>query len=69
MKPYTYRPLRFYMTCFAVTWAFWIAAAFISRTANDNGISMVFMLLGLMAPPSQRSSPYWPPKVAPSSRT
>ena len=50
MKPYTYRPLRFYMTCFAATWAFWIAAAFISRSANDNGISMVFMLFGLMAP-------------------
>lgn len=23
MKPYKYRPVRFYLTCFAATWAFW----------------------------------------------
>lgn len=50
MKPYQYRPLRFYVTCFSVTWAFWIAAAILSRTENDNGVSMILMLLGLMAP-------------------
>ena len=50
MKPYRFRPLRFYATCFFVTWAFWIAAAIISRSADDNGVSTVLMLLGLLAP-------------------
>lgn len=48
MKPYKYRPLRFYITCFAVTWAFWITAAFLSKP--DSGLSSVFMLLGLISP-------------------
>lgn len=43
MKPYVYRPLRFYLICFAATWAFWIPAIFI-----PNGISL--MVLGLLAP-------------------
>ena len=50
MKPYQYRPIRFYVTCFLVTWAFWIAAAIISRLGNDNGISVMLMLFGLLAP-------------------
>ena len=50
MNPYQYRPLRFYATCFSITWAFWIAAAIRSRAENDNGVSMVLMLFGLMAP-------------------
>jgi membrane protease YdiL (CAAX protease family) len=50
MSRYTYRPVRFYTICFAVTWAFWISAAVISHWENDNGISMVLMLLGLMTP-------------------
>lgn len=50
MEKYQYRPLRFYAICFAVTWAFWILAAVISKSANDNGISALLMLLGLTAP-------------------
>lgn len=50
MKPYRYRPVRFYVTCFSVTWAFWIVAAIFSRSGNDNGVSPVLMLLGLLAP-------------------
>ena len=50
MKPYQYRPIRFYVTCFLATWAFWIAAAIISRLGNDNGISVMLMLFGLLAP-------------------
>lgn len=50
MEQYKYRPLRFYATCFAVTWAFWITAAIISGTQNDNGLSSLLMLLGLIAP-------------------
>ena len=38
------------MICLSVTWAFWIAAAIISGSQNDNGISSLLMLLGLMAP-------------------
>lgn len=50
MERYRYRPLRFYVTCFAVTWIFWILAAVISRSPNDNGISSLLMLAGLTAP-------------------
>ena len=50
MKPYKYKPLRFYFICFASTWAFWITATIISRSADDNGISSVLMLLGLISP-------------------
>ena len=50
MKPYRYRPFRFYLTCFSATWAFWIAAAFISRSNHDNGMSAALMLFGLLAP-------------------
>ena len=50
MEQYKYRPLRFYVICLSVTRAFWIAAAIISGSQNDNGISSLLMLLGLMAP-------------------
>lgn len=50
MKPYKYRPVRFYLTCFAATWAFWIAAAILSKSPHDNGVSFVLMLFGLIAP-------------------
>ena len=44
-----YKPLRFYVDCFAATWVFWITAAFISKSENDNGLSLLFMLFGVMA--------------------
>lgn len=50
MEEYTYRPIRFYITCFVFTWIFWIAAAIISKSENDNGISMLLMLFGLLSP-------------------
>lgn len=50
MEQYKYRPVRFYVTCFAVTWAFWITAAFVSRSEHDNGISSLLMLFGLISP-------------------
>lgn len=49
-EKYQYKPLRFYVTCFAATWVFWIVAVFISKSENDNGISLLLMLFGLMAP-------------------
>lgn len=50
MGKYRYRPLRFYAICFVATWSFWILAAVISRSGNDNGTSVLLMLLGLIAP-------------------
>ena len=50
MERYKYRPLRFYATCFLATWIFWIPAAVISKSQNDNGTSSLLMLLGLTAP-------------------
>ena len=50
MEQYKYRPVRFYITCFVATWAFWIAAAILSRTPGDNGLSTLLMLFGLIAP-------------------
>ena len=47
---YRYKPIRFYVICFSVTWGFWIAAAIISKSEKDNGLSTLLMLLGLMAP-------------------
>lgn len=46
-EKYQYKPLRFYVTCFAATWVFWIAAAFISGSENDNGLSLLFEKYGL----------------------
>ncbi len=50
MERYKYRPIRFYATCFLTTWIFWIGAAVISKRQDDNGISSLLMLFGLMAP-------------------
>ncbi len=46
MKGYRYRPVRFYGTVFAITWAFWILAAFI----QNNDTAMLLMFLGLCTP-------------------
>ena len=45
MGKYVYRPKRFYGIVFIATWGLWIPAIFIK-----NDISMVFMILGLLAP-------------------
>lgn len=50
MQEYKYRPVRFYVTCFVTTWIFWIAAAIIGKSGDDNGVSMILMLFGLMSP-------------------
>lgn len=47
---YRYRPVRFYAVCFASTWTFWIAAAFLSRTGGGSGVAMILLLLGLASP-------------------
>lgn len=50
MEKYKYRPIRFYAACFAVTWTFWISAAVISKSPNDDGKSTLLMLFGLISP-------------------
>jgi membrane protease YdiL (CAAX protease family) len=42
---YQYKPLRFYLTVFIFTWAFWIAAIFVPEY-----LRMPLMLLGLFVP-------------------
>ena len=46
MEKYTYRPVRFYLTVFALTWGFWILAIIFRNT----GMLMPFMVLGLAMP-------------------
>lgn len=46
MKQYKYHPIRFYLTVFILTWAFWIAAA----VSGDNHTAMTWMFLGLCVP-------------------
>ncbi|MBQ3918497.1 MAG: CPBP family intramembrane metalloprotease [Oscillospiraceae bacterium] len=43
---YTYRPVRFYLTVFGLTWGFWIAALFV----KDTPLMFVLMVLGLFMP-------------------
>lgn len=46
MEHYTYRPKRFYLTVFALTWGFWILALIF----RNGPLLMPFMLLGLLMP-------------------
>jgi membrane protease YdiL (CAAX protease family) len=49
-KIYQYKPLRFYVMVFAVTWGFWFTAALVGHKSEDANISPVLMLAGLLAP-------------------
>lgn len=46
MEKYTYKPVRFYITVFALTWGFWIAALMV----KDTPAMFVLMVLGLFMP-------------------
>ncbi|MBS7009745.1 CPBP family intramembrane glutamic endopeptidase [Anaerostipes sp.] len=46
MKQYQYRPIRFYLTVFILTWSCWIAAAL----CRKNETAMTWMFLGLCVP-------------------
>jgi len=52
-KTYQYKPVRFYVIVFALTWTFWFAAAIVGHSAadSDGGISLTLMLFGLLVPP------------------
>lgn len=44
---YVYRPVKFYVTAYVLTWVFWIPAIFIK-----NEIALLLMFLGLCMPPA-----------------
>jgi len=49
---YQYKPVRYYVTVFALTWAFWIAAAILGHSAADNATARFgLMFIGLLVPP------------------
>jgi membrane protease YdiL (CAAX protease family) len=50
MNTYKYRPLRFYVTVFALTWAVWFAAAIAGTKGVGEGLTTTLMLLGLITP-------------------
>lgn len=47
MEHYVYRPKRFYVTVFALTWGFWLLAILFK---DNNPLLFLFMLLGLIMP-------------------
>ncbi len=47
---YKYNPKVYFITTFVVTYAFWFAGAYVSFQNDKNGLYMLFMLPGLMAP-------------------
>lgn len=46
MEKYTYRPVRFYITVFAITWFFWLLAILF----DESSVLFLFMFLGLVTP-------------------
>ncbi len=46
MEHYVYKPVRFYVTVFALTWGFWILAILF----RDTPLLFLFMLLGVVMP-------------------
>lgn len=51
METYKYRPWKFYITVFLLTWLFWITGAAIGKNSSNNNLSLGLMLLGLFIPP------------------
>lgn len=49
MQKYVYKPIRFYIIVFTLTWLFWITAAVLSHKGFID-ISTTFMMFGLFVP-------------------
>lgn len=47
MKKYTYKPIKFYLIAFALTWLFWILAIIFQKST----LALPFMFFGLIMPP------------------
>lgn len=50
MSGYKYKPLLYFSITFLVTFVLWSAGAYVSFLDNQNGLYMLLMLPGLMAP-------------------
>lgn len=46
----TYKPTRFFLITFAITWTAWFIAAYFSYKPDTKGIQLLFMILGLCGP-------------------
>lgn len=49
-KEYTYKPKLYYAATFFATYVLWLAGAYVSFLENSNGLHMLLLLPGLMAP-------------------
>jgi membrane protease YdiL (CAAX protease family) len=47
---FQYQPVRYFSITFLVTFALWFIGAYVSFRPNPNGLHMVFLLAGLVAP-------------------
>jgi len=47
---YTYKPRLYYAATFIATYVLWLAGAYVSHLENSNGLHMLLLLPGLMAP-------------------
>ena len=47
---YTYKPLFYFLITFSVTFSLWFSGAYFSFQGENNGLYMLLMLPGLMAP-------------------
>jgi len=63
MENNRYRPLRYFVLVFALTWTFWITAAVVGRSQQaDQGLVTVLLLLGLLVPPAVALVMVWTSK-------
>ncbi len=49
-KSYLYRPMLYFVLTFLITFVLWFAGAYVSFQEGNEGLYMLFMLPGLMAP-------------------
>ena len=50
LNNYQYKPLLYFTTTFIATYALWFSGAYVSFMEDNNGLHMLLMLPGLMAP-------------------
>ena len=46
----TYRPARFFLLTFGITWACWFAAPLLGDPQQSDAVFLLLMLVGLLAP-------------------
>ncbi len=50
MNEYKYKPITYFGLTFLFTWANWFISVYFSRTSENEGLYILFMSLGLLAP-------------------